>query len=123
MIADFTRRHLTLVSLVALLAAAAAVRMPFWLSSTYAYGHGDAILWEVWSRAIYDHGFINVFRTADSNFVATLRGVIQMDNRTYFKDGGVKGNDGFLLRRARPIFEGTLYHDFDFLFGKDPALF
>ncbi|MDP9236334.1 MAG: hypothetical protein M3P30_02870 [Chloroflexota bacterium] len=69
MIADFTRRHLTLVSLGALLVAAAFVRMPFWLSSTYAYGHGDAITWEVWSRAIYDHGFINVFRTADSNYV------------------------------------------------------
>lgn len=69
MIADFTRRHLTLVSVVALLAAAVAVRMPFWLSSTYAYGHGDAIIWEVWSRAIYEHGFINVFRTADSNNV------------------------------------------------------
>src|SRR5438477_8226175 len=67
MIADFARRHLTLVSLCALLFAGAAVRMPFWLSSTYAYGHGDAIIWEVWSRAIYEHGFINVLRTADSN--------------------------------------------------------
>lgn len=43
--------------------------MPFWLASTHAYGHGDAILWEVWSRAIYEHGFINVFRTADTNYV------------------------------------------------------
>ncbi len=69
MIASYARRHLTLVSLSALLLAAAAARMPFWLSSTDAYGHGDAILFEVWSRSIYEHGFINVFRTADSNYV------------------------------------------------------
>ncbi|MEX2246413.1 MAG: hypothetical protein WEC75_06975 [Dehalococcoidia bacterium] len=57
----------TLLVLGALILIAAAVRMPFWLSSTYAYGHGDAIIWEVWSRAIHQHGFINVLRTADSN--------------------------------------------------------
>src|SRR3954471_18402048 len=60
-------RRSTLVLLVVVLDLAAAVRMPFLLSYTYAYGHGDAIIWEVWSRAIYDHGFINVLRTADSN--------------------------------------------------------
>src|SRR5256885_14736732 len=60
-------RRSTLLLLVVVLALAAAVRMPFWLSYTYAYGHGDAIIWEVWSRAIYEHGFINVLRTADSN--------------------------------------------------------
>jgi len=26
---------------------------------------------------------------------------------------GAKGSDGLLLRRARPIFQGTLYRDFD----------
>src|SRR5205823_14467926 len=65
----FRERRSTLLLLVVVLALAAAVRMPFWLSYTYAYGHGDAIVWEVWSRAIYEHGFINVFRTADSNNV------------------------------------------------------
>src|SRR2546423_7759407 len=60
-------RRSTLLLLASVLALAAAVRMPFWLSYTYAYGHGDAIIWEVWSRAIYQHGFINVLRTADSN--------------------------------------------------------
>ena len=57
----------TLLLIGAVVAVAAAVRMPFWLSSTYAYGHGDAVIWQVWSRAIYEHGFINVLRTADSN--------------------------------------------------------
>ena len=65
----FVRRHLTIVSLCIVLTLGAAVRMPFWLSSTNAYAHGDAILWEVWSRAIYEHGFINIFRTSDSNYV------------------------------------------------------
>ena len=49
--------------------AAALVRMPFWLAYTHAYGHGDAAIWQVWSRAIHEHGFINVLRTADSNNV------------------------------------------------------
>ena len=54
------------------------------------------------------------FGSADSNFVAQLHGVVQLDSRTFFNDGGVNGNDGFLLRRARPIFSGTVFHDFDF---------
>ena len=54
------------------------------------------------------------FGSADSNFVAQLHGVVQLDSRTFFNDGGVNGNDGFLLRRARPIFSGTVFRDFDF---------
>ncbi len=54
------------------------------------------------------------FGSADSNFVAQLHGVVQVDNRTFFNDGNVNGNDGFLLRRARPIISGTLFRDFDF---------
>ena len=42
-----------------------------------------------------------------------------MDSRTFFSDTPVKSNDGILLRRARPIFQGTLYHDFDFVFVPD----
>jgi len=52
-----------------LVVLAAAVRMPFWLSHTHVYGNGDAAIWQVWSRAIHEHGFINVLRTADSNNV------------------------------------------------------
>jgi phosphate-selective porin OprO and OprP len=59
------------------------------------------------------------FRSADTNFVVALRGVLQADSRTFFNDGGIKGNDGFLLRRARPILQGTVYRDFDFLFVPD----
>jgi len=56
------------------------------------------------------------FSSADSNFVAQLHGVLQLDSRSFFQDGGINGNDGFLLRRARPIFTGTVFRDFDFNF-------
>lgn len=59
------------------------------------------------------------FSSGDSNFVAQLHGVVQFDNRSFFNDGGTKGNDGFLIRRARPIFSGTIQRDFDFLFVPD----
>src|SRR6266568_6383251 len=59
------------------------------------------------------------FRSADTNFVIKLRGVLQTDSRTFFNDHGIVGNDGFLLRRARPSLEGTVYRDFDFLFVPD----
>jgi len=52
--------------------------------------------------------------SADTNFVFSLKGLVQVDSRTFFNDRAVRSNDGFLLRRARPIFQGTLYHDFDF---------
>ena len=57
--------------------------------------------------------------SADSNFVFSLHGLIQVDSRTFFSDTAIKSNDGFLLRRARPIFQGTLYRDFDFVFVPD----
>jgi len=59
------------------------------------------------------------FSSGDSNFVAQLHGVVQFDSRSFFSDGGVNGNDGFLIRRARPIFTGTVFHDFDFNFTPD----
>jgi phosphate-selective porin OprO and OprP len=57
--------------------------------------------------------------SADSNFVFRLNGVVQVDSRTFFNDADIKNNDGFLLRRARPIFQGTVYRDFDFKFTPD----
>ena len=59
------------------------------------------------------------FSSGDSNFVAQLHGVVQFDSRSFFHDGNVNGNDGFLIRRARPIFTGTVFHDFDFNFTPD----
>ena len=57
-----------------------------------------------------------MLRSADTNFVLRLRGLLQVDSRSYIDDGGIKNNDTLLLRRARPIFEGTVFRDFDFLF-------
>lgn len=55
--------------------------------------------------------------SADTNFVLKLRGLVQLDSRTFFDDNPRStANDGFLLRRARPIFEGTLFRDLDFSF-------
>jgi phosphate-selective porin OprO/OprP len=59
------------------------------------------------------------FISADSNFVAQLHGLVQMDSRTFFNDNGIRGNDSFLLRRARPIFSGTVYKNFDYFFQPD----
>ncbi len=54
------------------------------------------------------------FISANSNFVAGLHAWVQVDSRTFFEKGAPPGIDGFLLRRARLIFAGTVYHDFDY---------
>ena len=54
------------------------------------------------------------FRSANSNFVAGLHAWVQVDSRTFFQDEHTPGIDGFLLRRARLIYTGTLFHDFDY---------
>lgn len=51
-------------------------------------------------------------RSADTNFVLRLRGGMQSDGRHYAGDSTVK--DTFLLRRVRPIIEGTVYGKFDY---------
>jgi phosphate-selective porin OprO/OprP len=60
------------------------------------------------------------FGSADSNFIVSLHGVIQADSRSFINDGGgTAGKNTFLLRRARPILSGTVFHDFDFNFIPD----
>ena len=55
------------------------------------------------------------FRSADSNFVLRLRGYLQADSRWYIDDHDAgAANDTFLLRRVRPIFEGTVWDKYDF---------
>ena len=61
--------------------------------------------------SIGSSGFI--MRSADSNFVLRLRGLIQVDSR-WSDDDDI--TDSFVLRRARPIIEGTVFRDFDFQF-------
>ncbi len=63
--------------------------------------------------SIGQNGF--VLRSGDTNFVLKIKGVLQLDSRTFAHDNpSTLGNDGFLLRRARPIIEGTVFRDFDF---------
>jgi phosphate-selective porin OprO/OprP len=59
------------------------------------------------------------FQSADTNFSVSLHGVLQVDSRTFWSDDHVKGNDTFLLRRARPILSGTVFKDYDFMFVPD----
>jgi len=59
------------------------------------------------------------FQSADTNFAINLHAVLQVDSRTFWSDDHVKGNDSFLIRRARPILSGTLFKDYDFMFVPD----
>jgi len=52
--------------------------------------------------------------SADKDYSFRLHGLVQLDSRTFFKDNAYSdGNDGFLLRRARPIFETTVFRNID----------
>ena len=55
-------------------------------------------------------------QSQDGDFKLALKGLIQVDSRTYIDDGGINANDTLLLRRLRPIFEGTLFGNLDFKF-------
>lgn len=72
-----------------------------------------------------DKGF--GIKSADGKFEFKLRGLLQVDNRTFFGDDsspGVSGtslDDEFLLRRVRPTFEGTVFGKYDFRFTPDFA--
>jgi len=59
------------------------------------------------------------FGNADGSYALQLKGVLQVDSRTFLHDSGIVGNDSLLLRRARPILQGTVARDFDFLFVPD----
>ena len=55
------------------------------------------------------------FSSADTNFTLKVRGYVQTDAR-FFADDVSTGtaNDTFLLRRVRPILEGTVHDKFDY---------
>lgn len=54
--------------------------------------------------------------SADGAFALRLRGYLQVDGRGFLEGGGA---DTFVLRRARPILEGTLWRFLDFRFMPD----
>jgi len=53
-------------------------------------------------------------RSGDSNFVFNLRGYVQADGRFGVGDSAGPYSDTFLLRRVRPIFDGTIYQKIDY---------
>ena len=59
-----------------------------------------------------------VVRSADTNFLMNIHGYVQADGRFYLNEHN-PANDTFLLRRVRPIFEGTVYNRFDYRFMPD----
>ena len=58
-------------------------------------------------------------RSADTNFALRIRGLLNVDSRWYVDDSGIGDNDGFSVRRARPILEGTVFRDFAFRFSPE----
>ncbi len=53
-------------------------------------------------------------KSPDGAFQLKLRGLVQLDGRFFRGDEQRPATDTFLLRRVRPIFEGTVYKIFDF---------
>jgi phosphate-selective porin OprO/OprP len=54
-------------------------------------------------------------KSPDGEFTLRLRGLLQADSRSVDgRDDPKASDDTFLLRRARPYFEGTLFQDIDF---------
>ena len=51
-------------------------------------------------------------QSADTNFTLRLRGGFQVDGR-FYGDGGT-AHDTFLLRRVRPIIEGSVFEKYDY---------
>lgn len=60
-------------------------------------------------------------RSADGAYVLRLRGYAHFDGRFFLDDEERPGTDTFLLRRIRPIFEGTLAKFIDFRIMPDFA--
>ncbi len=53
-------------------------------------------------------------RSADGNWRLRVGGYFQADGRYYLKDREALGTSSLIIRRARPIVEGTVFHYFDF---------
>jgi len=53
-------------------------------------------------------------RSAQGDFVLRFGAHMQADTRTFVDRAPGTGNDTFLMRRVRPILEGTVYDRFDF---------
>lgn len=59
-----------------------------------------------------------IVRSADTNFLMNLHGYVQADARFFLNEHN-PANDTLLLRRVRPILEGTVFDRFDYRFMPD----
>ena len=66
---------------------------------------------------INDKGF--TLASADATNFIKLRGLVQLDSRLFFGDGGGIANNTFVLRRARLITEGQFAKNYSFQFVTD----
>lgn len=66
-----------------------------------------------------DQGFS--IASADGQFKFKSNGLLHADHRWAIDDDALQSNDGYLLRRVRPIFSGTLFGKYDFRFTPDFA--
>jgi phosphate-selective porin OprO/OprP len=57
--------------------------------------------------------------SADRRYQIKLKGLLQQDSRVFFGDTTIQNGDTFLLRRVRPILDGTLLGLVDFRFSPD----
>ena len=67
----------------------------------------------------WQNGFF--VQSPDGDFRLRVGGLLQSDLRLYTGRGGDTGNSTFVLRRVRPIFEGTIYRNIDFRIMPDFA--
>ncbi len=63
------------------------------------------------------HGF--TIKSGDGDFILNIGADIQVDNRSFFGASNQPLPDTILLRRARPVFQGTIYHYIDYFFRPD----
>ncbi|CAG0954390.1 hypothetical protein MTYP_00374 [Methylophilaceae bacterium] len=66
-----------------------------------------------------DKGF--GIESPDGQFKFRLSGLLHVDHRWAIDDNDLQSNDGYLLRRVRPTFQGTLFGKYDFRFTPDFA--
>jgi phosphate-selective porin OprO/OprP len=60
-----------------------------------------------------------IFSTADGGTSLRVHGYVQADNRMFTSTSGDRDYDQYIFRRIRPLFEGTLFHQFDYRFMPD----
>ena len=59
--------------------------------------------------------------SANGEFAMQIHGLLQVDSRTFLDGPNNQETDGLILRRVRPIFEGTVFRDFNYKFMPDFA--